>query len=390
MPAKLLVADDSTTIQKVFERTFPREEFALTFANTGEEALAKARQDKPNLIIADINMPMKNGFEICEEARKDPLLKYTPILLLVGILDDFDEDEARRVGADGFIVKPFEANAAINKVRAALAQEKTAALLKEPVRGQAEEIVELADMVESPAAGPPPQAQKVEEILELGDMVESPAAGPPPQERQAEDILELGDIVESPAAVPPPPQEKKEEGFTIQTSLSELEAELQKEFGEEKEEPLSLDLPLDEMETEPIVKGAEGTGLFGELGIGEGEEKEIRDERLEDILGKSATELEKIEDLTPKEEEKGPKKEEKFEEKFMDTFEPVFEVNEEGLKKIGAPEKDMEEDLKKAVKGLAERLATALGHELRKVTDEELEKAVPKLVRKEIEKLLKG
>ena len=135
MPAKLLIADDSTTIQKVFERTFPSEEFTLTFANNGEEALTKARTDKPNVIIADINMPAKNGFELCEELKRDPALKGTPVLLLIGILDDFDEDEGRRVGADGFIIKPFESNAAISKVREALAKGGSALPTGEPAAG---------------------------------------------------------------------------------------------------------------------------------------------------------------------------------------------------------------------------------------------------------------
>jgi CheY-like chemotaxis protein len=122
MSSRLLIADDSTTIQKVFERTFPPEEFTLSFANTGEEALTKARMENPNVIIADINIPGKNGFEVCEEVKKDSSLKNIPVLLLVGILDDFDVDEALRVGADGHIVKPFEANDTINKVREALAK----------------------------------------------------------------------------------------------------------------------------------------------------------------------------------------------------------------------------------------------------------------------------
>jgi len=160
MPTRLLIADDSPTIQKIFERTFPTEEFAITFANNGEEALVKARKDKPDLIIADINMPLKNGFEVCEEVKKDPLLKDIPVLLLTGILDGFDEDESRRVGADGFIVKPFEANAAIRKIRNALAKREEAAK-------EEEEVLKLEEVVEEPAAAaPPPQEKKEERFME--------------------------------------------------------------------------------------------------------------------------------------------------------------------------------------------------------------------------------
>ncbi|RLB07062.1 MAG: hypothetical protein DRG50_03890 [Deltaproteobacteria bacterium] len=346
MPTRLLIADDSTTIQKVFERTFPSEEFALTFANNGEEALAKARKDKPDLIIADINMPLKNGFEVCEEVKKDPLLKGIPVLLLIGILDDFDEDESRRVGADGFIVKPFEANAAINKVREALAKGEGVPFTEEEVKEPpfVERAAEEPSPVEEPA--------REEEVLELVDVVEEPAAGPPPKE-------------------------KKEEEFVLQTPLKELEAELQGEFPEEKEkgeEPLSLDLPLDEMEPEPVIKGAEETG------------KEIKEEKLETILGESATELEKIEGMAPKKE----KEEEEFEERFAEAFEPVFEQRGEGFKKMEVSEKGLEGAFKEAMEGVAEKLAAALGRELKQIVEEAIKETVSNLVRQELERSQKG
>ena len=205
MAAKLLIADDSTTIQKVFERTFPPEEFTLSFANNGEEALTKARKDKPNAIIADINMPAKNGFELCEELKRDPVLRGTPVLLLIGILDDFDEDEGRRVGADGFIIKPFESNAAISKVREALAKGATTQPTAGPAGGEAEEILDLTNIASAPAAAPPPQKKGAKDILDLADIFEeTPTAptSPPPQEK-AEEVMDLADIAAEPAPQPP-------------------------------------------------------------------------------------------------------------------------------------------------------------------------------------------
>jgi CheY-like chemotaxis protein len=246
VPAKLLIADDSTTIQKVFERTFPPEEFTLTFANNGEEALTKARTDKPNAIIADINMPAKNGFELCEELKKDPVLRGTPVLLLIGILDDFDEDEGRRVGADGFIIKPFESNAAISKVREALAKGESALPAGGPAAGGAEEVVDLtniaqaptatatpsppkkgaedilnvADILEEPTTTPAAPQEKAEEVMELSDIAAEPTPQPP-QKKGAEDILNVADILEEPTTTPAAPQEKAEEVM----ELSDIAAE---------------------------------------------------------------------------------------------------------------------------------------------------------------------
>ena len=364
MSARLLIADDSTTIQKVFERTFPPEEFTLTFADNGEEALTKARKSKPDLIIADINMPVKNGFEVCEEVKKDSLLKNIPVLLLIGILDDFDEDESSRVGADGFIVKPFESNAAINKVREALAVGKGA-----------------VPRQEKPEITFPPEekAEEAEEILPLEEAIE----------KEEEEVLELSDIVEEPVAEPP--KEEKEEEFVLKTPLRELETELQEQFHEgeeEKEEALTLDLPIDEVEPEPIARGAEETGLFGELEIEE-EERRVKDERLETILDESAMEFEKIEGLTPTREEREIEKEQ-FEERFAETFEPAFKAKEEGPKEVGAPDKGLEGALRDAMEGFAERLATVLGHELKGIVAEAIKETVPELVREEMEKLREG
>ena len=225
VPAKLLIADDSTTIQKVFERTFPPEEFTLSFANNGEEALTKARTDKPNAIIADINMPAKNGFELCEELKRDPVLRGTPVLLLIGILDDFDEDEGRRVGADGFIIKPFESNAAISKVREALAKGGSALPKGEPAAGGAEEIVDLTNIAQAPTATPPPQKKGAEDILNLADVLEETTATPaPPSQKDAEDILELSDLTAEPTAAPPPQKKGAEDILDVAEVLGETPA----------------------------------------------------------------------------------------------------------------------------------------------------------------------
>ena len=494
MPAKLLIAEDSTTIQKVFERTFSPEEFTLSFANNGEEALAKARTESPQLIIADINMPLKNGFEVCAALKQDPALKGIPVLLLIGILDDFDEDESRRVGADGFIVKPFEANAAISKVREALSKGGSALPPQGPAAGQAEEIMDLADIVTEPATAPPqkkgaedivdladivpetpgaptPLQEKAEEIMELADIMAEPATAPP-QEKGAEDIFELPDIaVETPRATPPPsPQVKKEdEGFVLQTPLRELEEELKAEFPEEqagleeeskvefpeektgleqdlgaemkaelpeeeaevkknlfvslKEEDfgtLELDLPFDEQGLEPQAKDADWTGLFDDLGIDE-PGQEAKNERLGTILDESTSELKKIEGLGTLKDEKPeeetftkkfrepffgenalepekieglgtPKKregkEEEFAEKFMEDFEPVFEPDED-LEHIDILEKDLSKTATEGTEDLAERVTSAVGHELKEAVEELIKDKVPKLVRQEMNRLKK-
>lgn len=424
MPVKLLIADDSTTIQKVFERTFPPAEFTLSFVNNGEEAWAKVRTERPNVIIADINMPAKNGYELCEDLKKDPALKDIPVLLLIGILDDFDEDESRRVGADGFIIKPFEGNAAISKVREALAKGGSALPAEGPAGEGAEEIMEMADIVAKPAAAPPPQKKGAEDILDLADIFEEAPATPtpPPLQKGNEDIFELLDVAEQPAApaTPPPKKKKEDEGFLLQTPLRELEEELKAEFPEEKtgleeeleaelkaglpegetevKEDLSvplkeedfgtleLDLPFNDSDLEPQAKDADWTGLFGELGIEE-PGQEIKNERLGSILDESTSELEKIERLAKAKDEEVEKQEEEFAEKFMEDFEPVFEPGED-LQHIDT-KKDLNIPATEGKEDLAEKVTSAVGHELEEVVEKIIKKKVPELVRQEIDRLKK-
>ena len=120
MGTTLLLADDSITIQKVVGIIFANEDYELVVVDNGTSALEKAREIKPDVMLVDALMPGKSGYEVCEEVRRDPLLKGTPLLLLVGAFEPFDEDKARMSGADDHITKPFESQSLIDKVKALL------------------------------------------------------------------------------------------------------------------------------------------------------------------------------------------------------------------------------------------------------------------------------
>jgi CheY-like chemotaxis protein len=122
MPRKVLVADDSVTIQKVVGITFASEDIELSFVDNGEEAVELARQIRPDLIIADVLMPRKSGYDVCEAVKSDPELGHIPVLLLTGTFEPFDVDRSRRVGADGTITKPFESQTLIRQVNDLLAR----------------------------------------------------------------------------------------------------------------------------------------------------------------------------------------------------------------------------------------------------------------------------
>ncbi len=121
MMKKLLLADDSITIQKVVGIIFSAEEYQLDMTDDGNSAFAKALIDLPDLVIADISMPGKDGFELCRAIKNEPKLVNTSVLLLPGMFDKFDEDKATEVCADGWLTKPFESQALLDKVAELLA-----------------------------------------------------------------------------------------------------------------------------------------------------------------------------------------------------------------------------------------------------------------------------
>ena len=117
MGNRLLLADDSITIQKVVAIIFANEEFELTVVDNGIAALQKAREVRPDVMLVDALMPGKSGYEVCAEIRRDPSLSATPILLLIGAFEPFDEEKARDCGADASITKPFESQQLIDRVK---------------------------------------------------------------------------------------------------------------------------------------------------------------------------------------------------------------------------------------------------------------------------------
>jgi CheY-like chemotaxis protein len=116
MTIKLLVADDSATIQKVVSLAFSDEDVIIETVSSGYAAMNSARIFKPDVVLADVLMPGGSGYEVCERIKQDPELAGTPVILMVGALESFDEVEASRVKCDGHLTKPFDTSELIQTV----------------------------------------------------------------------------------------------------------------------------------------------------------------------------------------------------------------------------------------------------------------------------------
>jgi two-component system chemotaxis response regulator CheY len=107
---KILLADDSVTAQNMGRKILADAGYEVITVNNGSAALKKIAEQKPDLIVLDVYMPGYSGLEVCQRLKEVQETARTPVLLTVGKLEPFKPDEARRVGAEGFIVKPFEAS----------------------------------------------------------------------------------------------------------------------------------------------------------------------------------------------------------------------------------------------------------------------------------------
>ncbi|HTM02189.1 MAG TPA: response regulator [Vicinamibacterales bacterium] len=119
--AKLLLADDSVTIQRVIEMTFAGEDITVTAVSDGEQAMARITQDRPDIVLADIAMPKRNGYEVAAFVKSRPELASIPVLLLAGAFEPVDQQRAEQVQCDGVLVKPFEPQQVIARVRELIA-----------------------------------------------------------------------------------------------------------------------------------------------------------------------------------------------------------------------------------------------------------------------------
>ena len=103
----ILVADDNSNIQKMVSLVFKEKGIRVVAVGNGEAACRKVPEVRPDVVLADVFMPVRNGYEVCEFVKQDPQFAETPVILLVGAFDPLDEKEAQRVGANGVLKKPF-------------------------------------------------------------------------------------------------------------------------------------------------------------------------------------------------------------------------------------------------------------------------------------------
>ena len=154
---KVLVVDDSLSVRKVVERALLGRQMEVVCAATGSEALERFERDEPDIVVCDVLMPDKDGYEICEFVKRHPRLGATPVLLMSGIVNDEVRERAARVKSADVLSKPFAAEDLLRRLDALLAKvAPPAPLPPTPValKGNGNADAAPATLTLPPAAGP--------------------------------------------------------------------------------------------------------------------------------------------------------------------------------------------------------------------------------------------
>lgn len=114
--AHILIAEDERDIRELIKFTLVFAGHQITEARNGEEAVAKAKEVVPDLVLTDVRMPKMTGYEVCEILKNDEQTQHIPIVILSAKGQDEEVDRGKEVGADDYILKPFETDKLIERV----------------------------------------------------------------------------------------------------------------------------------------------------------------------------------------------------------------------------------------------------------------------------------
>ncbi len=291
MSKKLLLADDSITIQKVIQITFAHEDYELTITDNGDAALAKAQELKPDLIMSDVYMPGKNGYELTTAIKQDPALQHIPVLLLAGSFEPFDEDKARSCKADAWIEKPFESQSLIDKVAELLS---AAAVVESAPVAEPEPFIAPVPAFESEPAAVEAFAIEEEPLAAFDEVASAEPVGSAASEDPFGDISfeEEAPAVDSEPAVADDWSEFSTETESVPVAAEvfvadEPVAAVEDDFAFAEEEPLPV-TEFEEIEELPVADFGEVEELptvSADLDVFDMDEDEIMPLGDDDILG---------------------------------------------------------------------------------------------------------
>jgi len=119
--SRILLADDSPHAQRMGERILREEGFEVASVTDGDTALLRLADVDPDVVLADVFLPGKSGFDVCRYVKAHPRHRHARVVLTAGLLEPFNEDEARLAGCDAILKKPFEASVVLAAIQPLIA-----------------------------------------------------------------------------------------------------------------------------------------------------------------------------------------------------------------------------------------------------------------------------
>jgi len=246
VPQTLLLADDSLTIQRVIELTFAGENIKVVAVSDGDQAIARLDTEPPDIVLADVGMPGRSGYDVAQHVKQSPALAHIPVVLLTGAFEPVDSARAEAVGCDAVLAKPFDPQLVIGRVRELLGRPAqslgtvsttatTSAPLAEVAVGRAAD--QSAPVSASVIAAEPPPARdaRVEDYFDRLDAA-------------------FANLASSPPPVPPASQEANDSDWTHMYAADEAAAAAkQPELPTEPQSFVVADALAAEPAAEPVV-----------------------------------------------------------------------------------------------------------------------------------------
>jgi CheY-like chemotaxis protein len=237
MTIRILVADDSITIQKIVAMAFENEDAEVEGIDDGQEAFEKVPDFKPDIVLADVDMPGLDGFELCQRIKEDPELANIKVLLLASDFEDFDEDRFKKCQAEKYISKPFKSDDIVQMVTQVMAGEN------------ASEMPELPDNIEEKDGEP-----SLEELLESVEMLSTDSMEM--VDDPIEDISPSDKPVKSLEEEDLPPLEESSGEKTIEESSAAIDDDILSQMIQDVESEIS---------SEPAPIASSNDHILGEM-----------------------------------------------------------------------------------------------------------------------------
>lgn len=154
-PVRVLLADDSPHAQRMGERILREEGYEVVTVVDGDAAVARLDEIQPDLVLADVFLPQRSGYELCRYIKRHEMHRHAGVVLIAGLLEPVDEEEARRAGCDAVLKKPFEASVVLDTIRPLIDRARFA-------RGLFAESVPEPPPPEPPRAPAPPAKPEID------------------------------------------------------------------------------------------------------------------------------------------------------------------------------------------------------------------------------------